>query len=297
VEEHGVAREVIEAASAASRRFFELPEDVKLRHVGRQETNWRGYGPYGSNQNCSPNSSAPERKETFYCGVLTPGDESLRVQDVEGFTEAIAGFHAAMLRLSRVLLRGLSLSLDLPPEHFEKAAFRAPDTKVLLASYPPVQKDEVSCGAHTDCGFLTLVCQEGAPGLHARRRDGTWLSIEGVDNAIVANLGELAARWTNDIYRSTPHRVLNCSEGVRRSLIFFNNLDEDAEVSCLPSCVSPEQPAKYKATSCGKYVAARMRHLREGFVGDFDFELEWTAEPGAEERVLPAAPPLAVEPA
>ena len=68
--------------------------------------------------------------------------------------------------LSKVVCQGLSLSLGMPRDHIIEAAHKDPVAKVLLASYPPViVEGEMSCGAHTDCGFLTMLCSKSGRGL------------------------------------------------------------------------------------------------------------------------------------
>ncbi len=39
--------------------------------------------------------------------------------------------------------------------------------------------------------------------------EGTWREIPPVDGAFVINIGDLMARWTNDRWVSTLHRVVN----------------------------------------------------------------------------------------
>jgi len=240
----------------------------------------RGYGPYGNGQNCSPNSRLPERKETYYYGAPLPNETGTSVPDVPAFDAAVAAFHSSLLDLSRALIRGLSLSLNLEADHFEKKAFQDPVAKVLLTRYPPIEnQDEMSCGVHTDCGFLTILCADGGSGLQVQRLDGTWLSVESHRYTFCCNIGDLAQRWTNDVYRSTPHRVLNDSPDVRRSIIFFNNMDEEAVVEALPSCVTAERPAKYKKTTCGEYVAIRLGYMREDYEGECEYQNDTMPEP------------------
>jgi isopenicillin N synthase-like dioxygenase len=270
----------MDEAFEVSNAFFDLPEDVKRSCKGTMENNWRGYGPYGNGQNCSPNVKKPDRKETFYYGAPQAGQSTPTVQEIPEFDKVLSRFHASMLRVTRILLRGLSLSLNLPADTFERIAYQNPVAKVLMTSYPPVQEgDEVSCGSHTDCGFLTILCAEGGSGLQVQRLDGTWLAVESSRDYFVCNIGDLAARWTNDVLRSTPHRVLNESGKVRRSLIFFNNMDEDAVVECLPSCVSDEQPAKYEKTTAGRYVAVRLGFMRDNYEGESEYKCDDIAEP------------------
>ena len=79
----------------------------------------------------------------------------------------------------------------------------------------------------------------------------------------MANLGDLAQRWTNDRFRSSWHRVVNLSQLPRFSVVFFNNMDEAADVDCLETCVTAERPKKYKKTTCGEYVAIKMKEMRD----------------------------------
>ena len=95
-------------------------------YQGSEGTGWRGFNPYGSGQNCSLASKLPERKETFYCGE--PPEEGIS-DPVDGFYAELRTYHSALLELSRALLRGLSLALDLSPDHLEKLAFQKPVAK------------------------------------------------------------------------------------------------------------------------------------------------------------------------
>ena len=64
----------------------------------------------------------------------------------------------------------------------------------------------------------------------------------------------MMARWTNDIYASTRHRVINLSNKDRYSIPFFYDPDFDAELACLGTCVSPERPARYPPTTGGRHL-------------------------------------------
>ncbi|CAE7535063.1 2ODD33 [Symbiodinium sp. CCMP2456] len=245
VKSHGLSQDVLDEMFDMAKDFFQLPLDAKLKHSSSETSGWRGYNPYGSGQNCSLSTKRPERKETFYCGE-PPGAAEGIPEPLPAFYDKLRRFHSSLLQLSRELLRGLSLALGLPADHFELCAFQKPIAKVLLAYYPPAGDGDSSCGAHTDCGFLTLVCQDSAEaqGLQVQKPDGSWLSVKTDRYTPVANLGDLAQRWTNDVFRSSIHRVLNASTAPRWSVIFFNNMDEEAEVECLATCVDSERPRK-----------------------------------------------------
>jgi isopenicillin N synthase-like dioxygenase len=63
--------------------------------------------------------------------------------------------------------------------------------------------------------------------------------------------------WTNDVYISNLHRVINRSGRERYSVPTFFNLDYDTMVTCLPSCVSANRPAKYEPINFGDFFLNR----------------------------------------
>ena len=79
-------------------------------------------------------------------------------------------------------------------------------------------------GAHTDYGMVTVLYAEAVAGLQIVAPDGDWIDVIPADDALVINLGDLTAQWTNDQWRSTVHRVVPPSaepvqrcDAVRRS--------------------------------------------------------------------------------
>ena len=80
---------------------------------------------------------------------------------------------------------------------------------------------------------------------------------------LVINIGDLFQRWTNDVYTSNPHRVINRSGKERYSIPMFFNLDYNSMVSCLPTCQSPSNPAKYAPIKSGDYLLSRFRDVQK----------------------------------
>ena len=64
-------------------------------------------------------------------------------------------------------------------------------------------------------------------------------------------------RWTNDVYLSTPHRVLRPT-AERYSIAFFLDPNPDALVSAIPSCVPPGQAPHHPPISAADYVQSRL---------------------------------------
>ena len=71
-----------------------------------------------------------------------------------------------------------------------------------------VKSGQLRAGAHTDYGTHTLLLQDDTEGLEVQNRDGEWVAAPSIPDTVLVNGGDLLARWTNDVFCSTPHRVV-----------------------------------------------------------------------------------------
>jgi isopenicillin N synthase-like dioxygenase len=67
------------------------------------------------------------------------------------------------------------------------------------------------------------------------RRDGYWISAPPKKGCFIVNVGDQLQAWSNDLYVSTLHRVLNYSGQERYSVPFFfsANYETVIEVSVI----------------------------------------------------------------
>ena len=96
------------------------------------------------------------------------------------------------------------------------------------------------------------------PALQLLNPAGDWIQAPPIPNTFIVNVGDLLQRWTNDLYRSTMHRVINSTERERYSIPYFSNIDPLEIVEVLPSCISQDRPARYEPVGAAEYVEACM---------------------------------------
>lgn len=274
VKNHGVPAELVARMYAATKQFFDLPLEVKQRlHVAESGPTLRGYiPPYG--ENADPKNTR-DLKEVFDYGVheeeVSPffGPNPMP-SGLPGFKETCEDYHDAMMGLARQLVSAFALSLGLTKDYFERLQ-QKPITIQRLLHYPSQElgasQDEIGIGAHTDYGFLTILSQDAVGGLQVQNKDGEWVSAPPVEGTFIINIGDLVQAMTNGRYSSTLHRVVNTSGVARYSIPFFIDLDFDAAVETVPTCVDAEHPAQKAPFTCGEYKYGRFvdvyPHLQE----------------------------------
>ena len=71
-------------------------------------------------------------------------------------------------------------------------------------------------------------------------KDGEWLDVQPVKNAIVINTGDQIEVLSNGRYKSCRHRVLATPDGNRRSIASFYNPSLTATICPAPQLVEKE---------------------------------------------------------
>jgi isopenicillin N synthase-like dioxygenase len=275
---HGIARAVIAGVFKDAKDLFALPEEAKEALSIKRSRHNRGY--VGMAAERLDERASPDQKEAFNIGLELPPDDAEVVAGkpfrgvnvwpaLPGWRDRVLAYYDACMTLQLDIHRGFALDLGLP-ENFFAAKMDRPIATLRLLHYPPglpTEGAEIGAGQHTDYGNLTILATDGVAGLQVRRRDGVWLDAPHVDGAFVCNIGDCLMRWTNDVYVSTPHRVLRPLQE-RFSVAFFADANPDALVEVLPGCVPPGEAPRYAPIPCGDYLTARLTatydHLKAG---------------------------------
>ncbi len=268
VKGHAIDEATLADVFAMAHRFFELPEDEKGALAISAASKNRGY-VHMRTEALDPGRNI-DNKEAFNIGLELASEDPEVLADVAsralnmwpslpGFRDTMLDYFARMHRLGCDLHRAIALDLDLDADHFEPL-FDRPMATVRLLHYPPAEEIEGSqfgAGAHTDYGNLTILAVDEIGGLQVQRRDGTWIDATPIPGAFICNIGDCLMRWTNGVYASTPHRVVNPQGGERYSVAFFLDANPHALVDVLETCVSAERPKLYPPIKASDYLAER----------------------------------------
>ena len=262
---HDVPEHLIAAMFAEAKRFHAQPLDKKL--AVRINDHNIGYMPMGGSlartSKVNNNTKPSVNEALFFRRERTPDDPDVIAgtklrglnqwpADLPGFRDTVLAYMTAMESLCRRLVPIYAIALDLPSDYFD-AMFAKPNMIQRLSHYPPraaYDENEFSIAPHTDSGFMTLLAPSDVPGLAIRLPDGTWFDAP----SITVNGGDILKRWTNDRFLSTPHRALNVSGRARYAIPYFFDPHPDTLLTCLPSCRSSDNPARYEPITYHDYA-------------------------------------------
>ncbi|KAL3421603.1 citrinin biosynthesis oxygenase CtnA [Phlyctema vagabunda] len=241
---HGIPYHLQREALDGAKAFFALPleEKRKLDRATVPGANARGYEVLKSQVQLSHTGKAADSKEGYYVGFdISPNDPCIKEHPrIQGpnlwppssilpystFKEPLQRYHTALVALIRKMF--LIVHAGLPNVDFaifEDFMANYPIALLSPKHYPPSDTEHgaIGSGEHTDWGALTLLLQDGNPGLEIYY-DNAWVPVAPTRDAYVVNIGDMMYKWTSGKYKSTLHRVVAPKGNVHRySMPFFFN--------------------------------------------------------------------------
>jgi isopenicillin N synthase-like dioxygenase len=194
-----------------------------------------------------------------------------------GFEPRVTAYFAEARRVATTMTTIFADALGLPAGFFDGFAGHSLDVmRMNNYALPPgtvdLDGELTGMGEHTDYGIVTVLWAVQVKGLQVLGADGSWNDVSPADDALLINLGDITARWTNERWMSTLHRVkppiVDGTIERRRSAAYFHDGDVDAVISTLPSCVSDEHPDLYEPITVGEHIAAKLAGSRAGVRND-----------------------------
>lgn len=277
-------------------RLFKLPE-AEQRKMWRQKFEpanpnvYRGWFPM-QDGSVTCKEGIDMGPDCAYGPAATGGGDPLREATplppedaLPGWRNTVTQYYLGMEHTGRMLMRSIARGLGLDAKSFD-TAFEGGISTLRLIHYPKRSLEQlaaidnpglwvthmgerrfVSGAAHVDSGLVTLLAQDGVPGLQARQHDSSWVDVEPREGSLAINFGKVLDRWTGNRIKATEHRVLG-SASERFSIPFFYEPRIDAEIAPLPlSDITPFAPFYYGdhlwAASTKFVEFAGLEHLRK----------------------------------
>ncbi|MCH9669975.1 MAG: isopenicillin N synthase family oxygenase [Gammaproteobacteria bacterium] len=280
---HGIPATVVDEAFAVTARFFDLNQAEKDRWHPEGLSKQRGYHRVASRglAYTLDNAAPPDLRESLFMGPIDdhrasyahlpqaqaaywPNTTPTTPINVQAVLDPL---YREFERLSSELLQLFALTLSMPPTYFTDKIDQ--HFSILGCHHYPALTDtprpgQLRTGAHTDFGAMTILAMTDADGgLEAQMPNGDWTGVKAQAGELVVNIGDMLARWTNDRWASTLHRVINPAKlndaGSRRQSIgYFMHPNFDARVECFPSCLGADDASRYAVITAGEHILSKI---------------------------------------
>jgi isopenicillin N synthase-like dioxygenase len=252
---HGLDPALLKPLKEVSAEFFDAPEEYKLLHHHSDTS--RGYIPVGTETlGATRDGTAdfvPDIKEAFGIGGVDipgsaadfrgPGLRKVTWPDrLPSFRAAWLAYYKAVRLLADEVMALLAEALGVAETALAASMDRSADF-LRVINYPDQAvlpaPGALRAAEHTDFGVLTiLACDDVPGGLQVRQADGSWTDVPVHPDALIVNIGDLMAYWTDHRWVSAVHRVANppsqaYGRARRQSVVFFHNPNLDAVIQPL----------------------------------------------------------------
>lgn len=272
ISNHGISNTLIENVYRDVIDFFNLETEQKKKYESNNGGQ-RGYTSFGKEHaKGNPNK---DLKEFWHTGrqidlkdkLTLSYPLNLQVTEVESFNKTTNALYLELENLGNILLEAIALYLKLPQNYFQK--FTKNGNSILRAiHYPSIQEEplhSIRAAAHEDINLITLLLGASAEGLQVLNSQNQWISINNSHDTVVVNVGDMLQRLTNNMLKSTTHRVVNPpkeSWGTPRfSIPFFLHPRPEMDLTCLESCINEKNPIAYTSITAGEYLSQRLKEI------------------------------------
>ena len=270
---HGIPRALIDETYTQCDAFFDLDEETKRTYLQPKIGHQRGYTAFGVEH--AKDNPAPDLKEFWQTGRPYPDDGTVPsypqniwpTDHVDGFQSTTETLFTSMETLAQHLLSACSRYLGKPENWLPEMSVEG-NTIMRMIHYPPLDETTpegaVRSAAHEDINFITLLVTATADGLEVMDHDGSWIQVQGDQDAIIVDSGDMLQNLTNGLFKSTTHRVVNPKESNTRrySMPMFVHPRNEIDLTPHPDFVAiTGGEANYAAITAGDYLHQRLTDI------------------------------------
>ncbi|KAK1497214.1 2OG-Fe(II)oxygenase superfamily protein [Colletotrichum tamarilloi] len=275
IQNHGINDDVIQGVFKAAETFFALPFEQKMEVFIDNSPNFRGYTPIGGSgkPGADGRGNLNEAFEWGHDSKLNddPNDacddpymkgRNRWPREPADFEDQLSTYYRELRAFCRLLARSVALSLGLDEDYFSSCTSH-PGCASVLAHYPPQERGAAARGldAHTDSEFFTILAPGPVRALEVVNKAGEWISAPPKPGTFIVNVGDQLQAFTNDLYISTRHRVMNYTGQQRYAIPFFFSTNFETVIKPIPELLTGDQVARNRQVSAGQMYKENMTSL------------------------------------
>ena len=273
VKGHLLSDDLVERLYKQIKLFFDLPYEVKAKYEFPQYSGQRGYVSFGKES--AKGSKHGDLKEYWHFGQYIEEEEkekynyfpNIHVDELSEFNEVGREVYSTLEKTAKHILRALALYLNIEEDYFDKY-IKNGNSILRPIHYPPIledPKEAVRASAHGDINLITLLMGAHGKGLQVQHSNGEWIDAVASEDELMINIGDMLSRHTNNLLKSTVHRVVNPDRELlkksRYSIPFFMHPISEMKLNVLESCISDESPKSFDDITAGDFLNERLVEL------------------------------------
>ncbi|KAH9298455.1 hypothetical protein KI387_030137 [Taxus chinensis] len=252
---HGVPTRLLDEMRDNGRNFFESPVEEKLKYActfGSAAS--EGYG----SRMLVKEDQVLDWRDYFdhHTQPISRTNPNRWPHNPPSYRETVQEYSEQMKLLAQRLLAVISESIGLQAFYIQEV-IGEPYQNITISYYPPCPQPELALGlqAHSDMGAITLLIQDEVGGLQVLK-DGLWITVQPLRDAIVVNLGDQTQIVSNGTYKSAEHRAVVNAQKARISVATFYDPSKQTRICPAPELITKDSPPCYREVIYGDYVSA-----------------------------------------
>ena len=273
VKGHFLSDDLVERLYEQIKLFFELPTEVKRKYEFPQYSGQRGYVSFGKES--AKGSKHGDLKEYWHFGqYIDEADKdkygyfpNIHVEELPEFNIVGKEVYQTLEKTAKYVLRALALYLNIDEKYFDDYINNG-NSILRPIHYPPIledPKEAVRAAAHGDINLITLLMGAHGKGLQVKHSNGDWIDAMAEKDELMINIGDMLSRHTNNVLKSTVHRVINPDKELlkksRYSIPFFMHPVSDMKLNVLESCICEDYPKSFEDITAGEFLNERLVEL------------------------------------
>ncbi|MDC1034176.1 2-oxoglutarate and iron-dependent oxygenase domain-containing protein [Flavobacteriaceae bacterium] len=273
VKGHLLSDDLVERLYKQIKLFFDLPDEVKSKYEFPEYSGQRGYVSFGKES--AKGSKHGDLKEYWHFGqYIEEGEKgnynyfpNINVDELPEFNKVGKEVYTSLENTAKHILRALALYLNIEENYFDQY-IKNGNSILRPIHYPPIlddPKEAVRASAHGDINLITLLMGAHGKGLQVQHSNGEWIDAMAGKDELMINIGDMLSRHTNNLLKSTVHRVVNPDRELlkksRYSIPFFMHPVSEMKLNVLESCVDEGNPKSFDDITAGDFLNERLVEL------------------------------------